>query len=383
MVPPGVWSGMLKMKTTIILLGVGLLVAVGVMDAGAAVSKAQVTFKVVDDAGSPVAGMPIVSWASPSIGLIPDIGYSGPNKDAEKRWVTDKDGVVIVTMPSSDGEMEICVDIDEYNKKTNAKTVSYYWEMAGTDFCGTEEKNGQWQPWNPTVAVTLKRIKHPIPMYARKVETKIPALGKPCGYDLVKSDWVAPYGKGEKVDFVFSLDKKFDKTIEWDSNNPWLRKRKQKESARLHDTTFSVGFSNAGDGIQSVYANGGSGLRLPYTAPDADYVAKLSRRSYRNSREEKEHRDNSEHFNWLEPHKSDQNYFFRVRSEKRDGKPASTLYGKIHGEIEWDLDGTLKFTYYLNPTPNDRNLEFDPKKNLFGEPSCRAGSDQSMAVHEP
>jgi hypothetical protein len=23
------------------------------------------------------------------------------------------------------------------------------------------------------------------------------------------------------------------------------------------------------------------------------------------------------------------------------------------------------FTYYLNPTPNDRNMEFDPKQNLF------------------
>lgn len=25
----------------------------------------------------------------------------------------------------------------------------------------------------------------------------------------------------------------------------------------------------------------------------------------------------------------------------------------------------LRFTYYLNPTPNDRNVEFDPKRNLF------------------
>jgi hypothetical protein len=23
------------------------------------------------------------------------------------------------------------------------------------------------------------------------------------------------------------------------------------------------------------------------------------------------------------------------------------------------------FTYYLNPMPNDRNVEFDPKRNLF------------------
>lgn len=25
----------------------------------------------------------------------------------------------------------------------------------------------------------------------------------------------------------------------------------------------------------------------------------------------------------------------------------------------------MNFTYCLNPTPNDRNVEFDPKHNLF------------------
>jgi hypothetical protein len=28
----------------------------------------------------------------------------------------------------------------------------------------------------------------------------------------------------------------------------------------------------------------------------------------------------------------------------------------------------VSFTYYLNPTPNDRNLEFDGKNNLFKDP---------------
>jgi hypothetical protein len=25
----------------------------------------------------------------------------------------------------------------------------------------------------------------------------------------------------------------------------------------------------------------------------------------------------------------------------------------------------MRFKYYLNPTPNDRNIEFDPKQNLL------------------
>lgn len=41
------------------------------------------------------------------------------------------------------------------------------------------------------------------------------------------------------------------------------------------------------------------------------------------------------------------------------GNIISAQYGKIYGDF-------LAFTYYLNPSPNDRNVEFDPDQNLFG-----------------
>ena len=54
------------------------------------------------------------------------------------------------------------------------------------------------------------------------------------------------------------------------------------------------------------------------------------------------------------------NYFFRVRTAKdHEGNIVSAHYGKIYGDF-------MQFTYYLNPTPNDRNIEFDPKQNLLG-----------------
>ena len=52
------------------------------------------------------------------------------------------------------------------------------------------------------------------------------------------------------------------------------------------------------------------------------------------------------------------------------GRVKSALYGKMHGDIRL-YAGTkapkagMGFTYYLNPTPNDRNVEFDPSRNLF------------------
>ena len=53
------------------------------------------------------------------------------------------------------------------------------------------------------------------------------------------------------------------------------------------------------------------------------------------------------------------NYFFRVRTVKNDeGNIVSAYYGKIYGDF-------MQFSYYLNPTPNDRNIEFDPKQNLI------------------
>jgi hypothetical protein len=68
---------------------------------------------------------------------------------------------------------------------------------------------------------------------------------------------------------------------------------------------------------------------------------------------------------------SHHNYFFRVRTILDEhGNVKSALYGKIYGDF-------MQFTYYLNPTPNHRNVEFDPKQNLLK----RFGGEQ--AVHAP
>jgi hypothetical protein len=53
------------------------------------------------------------------------------------------------------------------------------------------------------------------------------------------------------------------------------------------------------------------------------------------------------------------NYYFRVRTvPDQNGNVKSALYGKIYGDF-------MQFSYYLNPTPSDRNIEFDPKRNLM------------------
>jgi hypothetical protein len=60
---------------------------------------------------------------------------------------------------------------------------------------------------------------------------------------------------------------------------------------------------------------------------------------------------------------------FRVRTKKdASGNITNALYGKIYGEFGGyvDMRKTMfrfNFTYYLNPEPNSRNMEFG--ENLF------------------
>ncbi|MGD0253199.1 MAG: hypothetical protein ABSC01_10940 [Verrucomicrobiota bacterium] len=56
------------------------------------------------------------------------------------------------------------------------------------------------------------------------------------------------------------------------------------------------------------------------------------------------------------------NCFFRVHTVlDSNGNVKSALYGKIYGDPM-----QMNFCYYLNPTPNSRNIKFDPKQNLLG-----------------
>ena len=68
-------------------------------------------------------------------------------------------------------------------------------------------------------------------------------------------------------------------------------------------------------------------------------------------------------------------YTFRIRSKYDErGNLAEARYGKIYGDFKFEghLDRgiiSVRFLYYLNPTPLDRNLEWDMKGNLCTNPN--------------
>lgn len=293
--------------------------------------EAMFTVRVTDETGSVVTNAEVHAGFVESIK--PGWGWGG-GKEKKRQGVTDTNGLCVVK-ETCQGEAGVAAGKD-----------GYYWssgyKLRFTNYVGTLTQ--RWEPWNPTVEVLLKRTGKPIPMYAKWIrDAKIPADGRPIGFDLMKGDWVAPNGRGATPDFIMTYRR--------------VNGGKTASGYQIHDTTLTIAFSNDGDGIQSILVpprRGGSALRLPREAPETDYMTNLVKNAFEHP--EKSSTGTSE----------DQNYFFRVRTKKDDkGNIVSALYGKIQGDFSGFDYGKLTFTYCLNPTPNDRNVEFDPTKNLF------------------
>ncbi len=202
-------------------------------------------------------------------------------------------------------------------------------------------ENGHWLPWDQTYTTVLRKIGTPIPLYVKRMNATIPVTGTPCGYDLEVADWVAPYGKGKVTDYIVTVT-----NLQYRSDND-------------SEISATVTFPNDGDGIQEIqlpkeFAN--SVFKWPRLAPEAGYLPQLeTHRLWLNV--ERGHTQSIDTAN------ENQAYFVRVRTVKQGGKIVSALYGKILGGIGVGPNGgknggVIGFTYYLNPTSLDRNLEF-------------------------
>ena len=294
----------------------------------AAYPTATITVRAVDEDGNPVPG----SKAGGAF-EVPKRGGFGTESVALE-GITDNEGKFISTGQTSSGIVSYGAGKDGYYRTANLRYL--FKEKAGV----------QWQPPNPVVEVMLKRIVNPIPMFAKRVETKMPEDAAPVGFDLQAGDWVAPYGKGTVKDFIFTVNR----TI---------------TSDRDYRATLVLRFSNEGDGLVPVRdpKSLGSELLLPRTAPEGDYEPE---RIWNCGRAPTD--SGPDVFGRPSEVMA---YFFRVRTVLDEkGRVKSALYGKMHGDILLYI-GTkapkagLGFTCYLNPTPNDRNVEFDPNRNLF------------------
>lgn len=270
--------------------------------------KWEATMKVVGEDGNPIGEANA------------DIGYHTNSQPANALGVTDTNGIFSAS----------------HSVRSTLAEVSLQAEKSGYYTTWVERQLGpQYDPtqWIFTQTLVLKKIKKPIAMYAKWVNSNPPILSQPIGYDLMIGDWVAPNGKGINTDIIFT-------------------KIAYRKSGADYEYKVTVNFKNTGDGIQAYTipaSEQGSGLQSPYEAPIDGYQSQLIK-------------DRSAHPGQPTKSNYDENakYFFRVRTVlDENGSVKSALYGKIYGDF-------MQFRYYLNPTPNSRNVEFNPKQNLLG-----------------
>ena len=318
------------MKYTTIFLALSVLVVVGALGQNSKweLPKARVSVRVIDEAQSPITSASVRAVFSSSTNhtdIVPAEGLTDSLGQFIGEGYTDG---VIGSWLSKDGYYNGWATIPNFQ----------------------DVKGGRWQPWDATYTTILRKIENPIPMYALVAVVNLPVKGKPCGYDLKAGDWVAPWGNGLVADFVFTAESRYTNYNHFDSS-------------------MKLAFSNPLDGIQPAnlppeYAYGE--FIWHRQAPETGYLAGY----------EQEKGMPGKHYQIpgvpgvqrLEDVQR-QKFYFRVRTDEKDGRIVSALYGKLSAGFEMRIPDQqeLKIVlyYYLNPTPLDRNMEFDLEKNLF------------------
>lgn len=283
----------------------------------------KVTIIVVSEDGKPLDGV------DAGVGFEKNADWS--TKTSAKRGLTDENGK-FVAYGNCDGH------IGYGARKEGYYSSNYEYNFQDSDDSGSYK-------WSSEFKIVLRKIENPVPMYVRdttmsKKRMTIPVVGKEVGFDLIVYDWVVPYGVGQHVDIICNLTKKFT-------------------SRNDYEGKFIITFLNPYDGILLVEENlrYGSQFKLPRYAPETGYQRELIIYTSKNPSGK-----------WISGYRETDNYLFRVRSEVKDGKLVKAMYGKIRGPIQIDPrvePAKIFFAYYLNPDYT-RNLEFDPKRNLFG-----------------
>ena len=295
--------------------------------------KLELKFRVVDDTGQPVEEATV--RMSGNVGVEPGAGgdFGKDAKDVDEKKTNEQ------------GEAPLSIRF--YNYFGGYVTKKGYYKTAISKPEVKKEGN-KWIPTESVCKVVLRAKKNPIPLYVNELNAVLPQENKEFGYDLLKRDWVAPSGQGEVADVLISM-------------SGFYKRNEQKKLS--YDSKVKIKFLNQGDGFVVVDDfKENSRLKMPYEAPLGGYKNLIVWRKM------KDYDGNHQSENLSSPGRC---YFVRIRTKMNEsGEIVSAIYGKIHNDIQFGAPHPakpyVKFSaLYFNPTPNDRNLEFDPSKNLF------------------
>ncbi len=220
---------------------------------------------------------------------------------------------------------------------------------------------GIWQPDNLVATIRLQRVEHPIPLFVKRVAKVtrgvftadiFPKGEDTLRYDLLMGDWLAPVGTGRVADVTFTRHPRED--LGEGVNGADVRGPSYRDS-------MTVRFPGEGNGL--VESNPSPNLRLRIrTAPEDGYLPEYLCWKGRDK--------TLEHVGSYDENRC---FCFRIRTRRDDrGRIVGAYYGKIYGDITFVYQFRPEFvpvasvcmSYYLNPTPLDRNLEWNRKTNL-------------------
>jgi hypothetical protein len=300
------------MNTKFIKVMVGcLLVCAGSSFAARKSFEAEISFDVKDSKGRPVVDAAVDA-------RLHYVSSSKPfgRRVQEVSAITDTQGKAVLSGQTY-GRMDYKVSAPEF--------YTSQYRMAFSE--SKREENVILQPKvNPTPMIALKAV-HKL----------IPIQKEPVGFDLVKADWMPPHGNGEHQDIVITAE---GKRVEY-----------------THWSTMEVRFEGQYNGIQSMTLRpkgSWSMLKSEYEALGAGYLPMAVF-------------EDTVGFSSKSAYKYADVQYFRIRSMKGLNGKKGGHYGKVYGNmVEMTRSGPALMLEYLfiNPTERDRNVEFDPSRNL-------------------
>lgn len=278
-----------------------------------------VDIRVIDQEGEPVEGAYVHGgFGTGSPDYAPNLRRS--------TGLTDRNGKLRVSGPSL-GRVDFYIEKSGFYRSTKRMQVE-------------GQKRHQ-------IEIVLRDIRNPIPMYTRKASLLPPSSGQKYGYDFFVGDWVHEGHKGQEAHIFVEGDIVF---IQEDLGHPRYEIELEAE----------ISFPNELDGFQFVKPVTGaaeSAFKSMYEAPENGYQDHLS-------------------VSWsrrLDTGYSgvnvDRPLYLRIRSRiDEEGNLQSANYCKVFPGLTVIRTAErvgVAMTYYCNPIANDRNVEFDRKRNLF------------------
>lgn len=144
----------------------------------------------------PIEGATVKAWFQWNIGWR---AWSEPTPIVTDTKITDKKGFCRLEGKTNVGEVGVEVQ----------RIPGKYYSGVGDGFeFKRKDLFGVWQPDNLVATIRLQRVEHPIPLFVKRVELRdyergiggFDGTNSVLRCDLMKGDWLPPYGNGEVAD---------------------------------------------------------------------------------------------------------------------------------------------------------------------------------------